>query len=156
MVRLCFTSFLLIGMAVQLSEQFAIDLPPDVLTAAERQKLGGSRKIDDRVKVYEAASMRHLQTARALAKSQDFSRLSEHLRFWGDLISVSRDDVDKNINRKKKSRALIRYEIHLRKAIGEMSKLMLTFPADEDQNWESWMEKAEAARKRFVEILFAL
>jgi hypothetical protein len=152
----CLTAFLLIGLEVQISGQGAIDLPPGVLTPAERQKLGSSSKIDGRVKVYEVASKRHLQGAHTLAKSEEFARLGTHFQLWGDLISTSMDDIEKNIGRKKKSHALIRYEIHLRKAIEEMNKLKLTIPTDEDQHQESWMEKAEAARKRFVEILFAL
>jgi hypothetical protein len=154
--RQCLMAFLLIGLEVQVSGQGAIDLPPDVLTPAERQKPGIDSKIDGRVKVYEAASKRHLQGAHSSAKSEEFAKLGEHFQVWGNLISTSMDDIEKNIGRKKKSHALRCYEIHLRKAIDEMNKLKLTIPTDEDQHRESWVEKAEAARKRFVEILFAL
>ena len=130
----------------------SIDL--SATTPAERVKLDNSSKVDDRIRIYESASKRLLGSAKALAEAQKLTEIKDLLLSWSDLIAASKEDIEKNVNRKKKSRALILYEIHLRKAIGEVNNLRLAYPAVDDQYWQFWLDKAESARKRFVGILF--
>ena len=125
------------------------------LTPSERLKLEAANKTDDRIKIYETGSKRLLGDVKTMAETQEITKLRDLLLSWANLISASKEDIEKNVNRKKKSRALILYEIHLRKAIGEINNLRLAFPAVDNQYWQSWIDKAESVRKTFVEILFA-
>ena len=156
MVRLFLMIFFLIFPAMQVevhrSPATPIDLSP--LTPAERVKFENSSKVDDRIKIYESASKRLLGSAKALAEAQELTKIKDLLLSWSNLISASKEDIEKNINRKKKSRARILYEIHLRKAVGEVNNLRLAYPAVDDQYWQFWLDKAESARKSFVGILF--
>ena len=76
------------------------------------------------------------------------------MRSWLDLLSEAQQDIEQNISRKKKSKNLIRFEIHLRKAIGDLKERKLQVPADQQEDFESWLTRLDHVRKKFVDILF--
>lgn len=129
-------------------------IPEDGLDTAERVQLGKEEKIDNRIKVYEAASIRWHGSIRRGVTTNDYSGISEMLKAWTRLLSASLKDIDKHMQRKKKSRALIRYEIQLRKEITEMQDFKLRAPAELQEDFEQWSSGAEAVHKKFVDILF--
>jgi hypothetical protein len=144
----------LIALFLQSGDKVVLPASPDTLTPSERAKLEGETDIEARVRLYEAVSTRHLRAVEEHVKTEEFEKLPPQLQAWADVISASRVDAEKHISRKKKSRALIRYEIHLRKAIGDVRALKFKLPTEIEAVLLSWIEKAEEARTKFVEILF--
>jgi hypothetical protein len=126
----------------------------DWATSAERTRLQSQEKIENRIKVYELASERYRKEVMEYAGRQEFDALTQILASWTQLLEESHKDIDANIGRKKKSRALIRYEIQLRKSIGDMQQTKLKARADDLEEFESWVDRAEEIRKTFVNILF--
>jgi plasmid stabilization system protein ParE len=142
-----------LALALAQAPQAAPAPASEAFTHAEKTRLDGEPDIEDRVKLYEAVSTRHLRSVQALVKEEAFDKLPAELKAWSDAVEASRDDIEKHISRKKKSRALIRYEIHLRKAIAELGELKYKVSEAAD-SLEAAIAKAEDARKRFVSILF--
>jgi hypothetical protein len=70
------------------------------------------------------------------------------------LLESSLEDVKGSTARKDKSRALIRYEIHLRKAIGNVQELKHKASADQFDDLEAWLTRAEEIHRKFVDMLF--
>jgi hypothetical protein len=126
----------------------------DCLIAMEKQRLSAEQKIDGRVKVYRDISERLRRDLVALAAKQSFEEAPTVLHCWMELITVSVKDIEANINRKKKSGALINYEIQLRKSIVDMSDARLKAPYQQQDNFESWLSQANVAHEKFVDILF--
>lgn len=87
---------------------------------------------------------------------QEFDKLAVALNAWSELLSLSARDIEKAVDRKKKSRALIRYEIHLRGAAGEVRDLKYRLPEEHQDLIDTWVNRAEEVRKQLVEILFDL
>src|SRR5688572_15776196 len=99
----------------------ALQLPgPDGLTPTERSKLDKEGKIDSRIRIYESASDRFHKSVRSALQKQEFEVVQDGLNSWIKVLSGSLEDIEMNVNRRKMSRALIRYEIHLRKAFGDL------------------------------------
>jgi len=113
------------------------------LTAAEKNQLEREPNVEDRIRVYEAASSRIYGSIRNLILRQQFEDVGE-----------AQQDIEQNISRKKKSKNLIRFEIHLRKAIGDLKERKLQVPADQQEDFESWLTRLDHVRKKFVDILF--
>src|SRR5262245_53561869 len=125
----------------------------EAFTHAEKVRLDSDGDIEDRVKIYESVSTRHLRSMQALVKEES-DKIPAGLEAWAAAIETSREDIEKHISRNKKSRALIRYEIHLRKAITELNEIKFKRPAEASEAFEKWNVKAEEVRRRFVSILF--
>jgi hypothetical protein len=130
--------------------------PPsdDGLTAVEREQLRKEQKIDNRIKIYDNASTRLLKTLEGAVLKEDFQSAPATLKAWTTLLTMSLNDIDQNESRKKKSKNLIRYEIHLRKAISDVQGFKIRAPADQENTFDSWLNKAEEIRKKLVDILF--
>jgi hypothetical protein len=133
----------------------AVHLPgPDGLTPTERSKLEKEAKIDSRIRVYEAASTRFHKSVRSGVQKQEFEIVQEDLNSWMKVLSASLEDIEVNVNRKKMSRSLIRYEIQLRKAFVDLQDLKHKAPLEEQEKIETWLGRAEGIRNSFLNILF--
>jgi len=124
------------------------------LTAAEKNQLEREPNVEDRIRVYEAASSRIYGSIRNLILRQQFGDVGAKMSSWLDLLSEAQQDIEQNISRKKKSKNLIRFEIHLRKAIGDLKERKLQVPADQQEDFESWLTRLDHVRKKFVDIPF--
>lgn len=127
---------------------------PDCLLAAEKARLQTDAKLDDRLKIYDGASVRCRDFVTAAVKSQDLQSIPRVLKCWTGLLEDSLKDLEQSTVRKDKSKALRRFEINLRKEIGDMQELKLKASADQFDSFEAWLTRAEAIRKRFVDMLF--
>jgi len=133
----------------------AVQLPgPDGLTPTERSTLEKEGKIDSRIRVYEAASTRFHKSVRSAVQKQEFEIVEEDLNSWIKVLSASLEDIEANVNRKKMSRPLIRFEIHLRKAFLDLQDLKHKAPLEEQEKIETWLGRAEGIRSNFLNILF--
>lgn len=134
------------------------DIPPvagDVFNSAEKAQLEDAKNnIERRIKVYEATSRRIQQTLEASVAKEDFQTVPENLRLWTALLSKSLEDIEASLKSKKKSGALIKYEIQLRKSIANTESLKIKAPVDQQDLFDSCISQAEAVRKKFVAILF--
>jgi hypothetical protein len=127
----------------------------DVLTPAEKAQLVRATKIDSRIKVYQAASERYKAEVSVEMGKHAYASLPETLRLWGQMLSMSAKDIDAGItNRKKKSGALIQYEIQLRRSITDMQAFKTAVPVDVIDHFDEWLTLAEAVHQQFVDILF--
>jgi hypothetical protein len=127
---------------------------PHLLTPAEKSLLERESNIDGRIRVYETASLRFQRSIQVAIKQQEIEGLLEKLKSWVKLLSASLEDIESNVNRKKKSRALIRYEIQLRKTAGDLQDARPLIPVESQQEFDSYLGRAEVVRKTFVDILF--
>ena len=76
------------------------------------------------------------------------------LHCWKDRLTASLKDIEAKVNRKKKSGALIDYEIQLRKSIFYVSDVRLKAPYTQQDGFDSWIAEAELVHQKFVDILF--
>jgi hypothetical protein len=129
-------------------------LRSDALNAEEKARLSAAQKLNGRIKVYHDASRRMQQSVHAAVSGDDFSGVPVALKLWGSLLSGSLEDIEANLKAKKKSTALIRYEIQVRKAIKEFRGYKARAPVDQQDEIESQLANAEKIRKRFIDIIF--
>lgn len=133
------------------------DVPPvagEVFNSAEKAQLENATNIEQRIKVYTAASRRIQQTLEASVDKEDFRTVPENLTLWIALLSKSLEDIEANLKSKKKSGALIKYEIQLRKSITNTTSLKIRAPVDQQDLFDSCISQAETVRRKFVAILF--
>ncbi len=126
----------------------------EILDDKEKQKMARAVKVEDRIKVYEAASKRIHQTLEAAVAGDDFSKAPDILKLWLSLLSGSLEDIEANLKTRKKSKPLIRYEIQVRKAITASRGYKTKAPLEQQDLFDSYLAQAEKIRKRFVEIIF--
>lgn len=129
-------------------------LQGDTLNAEEKARLDRAQKVDDRIKVYHAASKRMQQQVHASVSAGDFSDMPDALELWGGLLSGSLQDIETNMQAKKKSKALIKFEIQVRKTIAEFKGYKARAPLEQQDAFDATLADAEKIRKRFVEIIF--
>jgi hypothetical protein len=132
-------------------------IPPpsdDGLTAAEREQLQKEQKIDNRIKIYDNACTRLLKILEGAVLKEDFQSTPATLKAWTTLLTISFNDIDQNASRKKKSKNLIRYEIHLRRTISDVQGFRIRAPLDQENAFDAWLNKAEETRRKMVDILF--
>jgi len=133
------------------------DVPPvagEVFNSAEKAQLENAKNIEQRIKVYTAASRRIQQTLETSVDKEDFRTVPENLTLWIALLSKSLEDIEANLKSKKKSGALIKYEIQLRKSIANTASLKIKAPVDQQDLFDSCISQAETVRRKFVAILF--
>jgi len=133
------------------------DVPPvagEVFNSAEKAQLENAKNIEQRIKVYTATSRRIQQTLETSVDKEDFRTVPENLTLWIALLSKSLEDVEANLKSKKKSGALIKYEIQLRKSITNTTSLKIRAPVDQQDLFDSCISQAETVRRKFVAILF--
>ena len=132
-----------------------IPLPADgCLTPAEKSRLERETGIDGRIDIYRGASTRCLAAFMGVVAKRDLDLIERHLASWLAFLDASHKDIDANIGRKRRSRALVRYEIHLRKAIVDVKDAKLKVPAAGETAFDGWIQRAEEIRKSMVLILF--
>jgi hypothetical protein len=126
----------------------------DVLTPLEQAEMAAAKSIDQRIKIYEAASKRiQLQLQGAMSKNE-FEAVPAILTLWTSLLNRSLEDIESVLKSKKKPKNLKKYEIHLRKAIKETQDYKTKTPFDQQDAFNACLVRAETIRKQFVEILF--
>ena len=136
-----------------------IVLPPsltssDCITVAEQRRLTAEQKIENRIKRYREISERLHKAVETAAQKQKFEEVPGLLKCWIEVLAVSLKDVEENINRKKKSGALIDYEIAIRKSILDMEDVQIKAPYSQQADFDAWIAQATTTRKKFVDILF--
>jgi len=132
----------------------AAPLKEGILDAQEMAQFSRAQKVDDRIQVYAAASLRMERSMTAEIGTNDFSHIPKELDLWVELLSGSLNDIDANIQPKKKPKYLIRYEIQVRKALAVLKEFKVKAPIDQQDIFDSKLTEAEAIRKRFVDIIF--
>jgi len=129
--------------------------PPGILDSDEKSKIERANGIERRIKIYQTASVRIQRTIREAVSKEEFQTVPGNLKIWTSLLSESLKDIEAKLNaKKKKSRALINYEIQLRKAITATKGFKIRAPVDQQDIFDSNIAQAETIRKRFVQILF--
>jgi hypothetical protein len=123
------------------------------LTLAEKTQLDRETRLDDRVRVYEGATTRLLRQVEGDLKHEPPGHVGGTLEAWTDLLRASLEDIRGRMPANKKSRAVIRYEIALRKAISALKELALRTP-EQREALEQWLAAAEPVRKGLVDLLF--
>jgi len=128
--------------------------PDDVLTSVEKLRIEKESKVENRIKVYESVSKRiHRAIEDAIAKNE-FETLPANLQIWTSFLEESFKDIEANIKPPKKPRALIKYEIHLRKAVSAMQKSKVRIPLEQEEVFNSCLSRAAAVHRKMVKILF--
>jgi hypothetical protein len=145
---------LLILLVVGLLQADGAPTQVDGFSVAEQLQLNSKSKIEDRIKVYESVSNRYHKGVEQAAGKQDFERIPTILQSWSLALSKSLADISQHINRKKKSNALIKYEIQLRKSLVDMRAARIKAPVDHQEIYDDWIARTEEVRKQFVDILF--
>jgi hypothetical protein len=146
----------LFALAVLLFLQTATDLSftEGILNPKEKGQLARAVNVEQRIKVYTAASSRIQQTLHGMAADGDFARITDSLNLWNTMLSGSLQDIEANLKTKKKSRALIRYEIQVRKLLTEVQEYKISIPAADEETFKSLLAQADKTRKQFVDIIF--
>ena len=126
----------------------------DVFTSAEKAQIENANNVERRIKVYESASRRLQQTLETAVAKDEFQTVPENLKLWITLLSKSLEDIEANLKSKKKSTALIKYEIQVRKSIANSTSLKIKAPIEQQDLFDSCLAEAEKVREKFVEILF--
>jgi hypothetical protein len=129
-------------------------LEGNALSVAEKAQISRAQSVDDRVKVYHAASKRMQQSVDAAVRRNDFSGVPDALKLWVALLSGSLEDIEANLKANMKSKALIRYEIQVRKANSAFRGYKAKAPVDQQDALDEQITGAEKIRKKFVDIIF--
>jgi hypothetical protein len=147
-----FFFLLLIAMSAQAAD---IAVPPgDGMLPLERSKLQKETKIDRRIKIYNAACMRWHSAFDSAVDANHFEAVPPTLQAWISVLTESLQDIDSNVGRKKKSGALIDYEIQLRKSIKEVKDYRVNAPPEQLEYIDAWLAQAEKIQSKFLDILF--
>jgi len=147
-----FFFLLLITMSAQAAD---IAVPSgDGMLPLERSKLQKETKIDRRIKIYNAACTRWHSTFDSAVDANRFEAVPPALQAWISVLTESLQDIDSNVGRKKKSGALIDYEIHLRKSIKEVKDYRVNAPPEQLEYIDAWLAQAEKIQSKFLDILF--
>ena len=143
---------LLLGLLMQGESAHRIE--DNYLTATERAQLQRESDIGRRIKIYDAASVRlHKALGAAVAKG-DFQGVPASLESWTLLLASSLKDIEDSVGPRKKPKTLIQYEIHVRKAIFDIQDYQIRATIDQQDIFDSCLARAEAIRKKFVDVLF--
>ena len=132
------------------------DFPTGTFTEKETRKIEKeSDDIDGRIDVYRNASIRMQKELKETVSKDGFQNVPGHIQLWTSLVTESLKDIEFNIDpKKKKSKALIKYEIHVRQTINDLRELQIRAPYEQQQIFDSCIERANAARGKMVDILF--
>jgi hypothetical protein len=128
----------------------------DIFSADEILKLKKEDSVERRAKIYQSASVRIQKNLQQSADKEEFKIVPDLLKTWNLLLSKSIEDIETNLKAKHKPRSLIDYEIHVRKAIGDVKGYKIKAPADYEDAFNSCIAQAESAHKKLVDMLFQL
>jgi hypothetical protein len=124
------------------------------LNSEEKLKIQKEININGRIKIYKQASERIQRSIQDAIAKNDFETVPNDLKSWTSLLSESLEDIEANLKSKKKSKDLIRFETHVRKAIFNSRNYKTKAPIDQQDLFQSCLDQAEKIRTRFVDILF--
>lgn len=124
------------------------------ITAVEEKQLSSEEKIDKRIKIYHQISARLHKAVETAVSVKSFNEIPALLGCWKEHLTASLKDIQANVNRKKKSGALKDYEIQVRKSIVDMGDARLKAPYQQQDDFESWIDRATMVHEKFVDILF--
>ena len=111
--------------------------------------------LENKIKAGVESNLRQIQLELETAVTKEnFQSVPDNLQTWNSLLSKTLEDIEANLKSNKKSRALISFEIQLRKSITRTESLKIRAPADQQDIFDSCLDQAEKIRKRFVDILF--
>jgi hypothetical protein len=127
---------------------------PDSLSPAQQSELEAAQKIDKRIKIYDQASDQRRRAVEKAAGQKNSDAVTSALRSWTELLDYALTDIQANAKQSSRSKALKNFEIHLRKAIGEMGDLETKGSYEQYEVFESWMRHANEVRQKLVLILF--
>lgn len=127
---------------------------PDSLSPAQKSKLAATQKIDKRIKIYDQASDQRGHAVGKAAGQKNSDAVTSALRSWTELLDYALSDIQANAKQSSRSKALKNFEIHLRKAIGEVGDLETKGSYEQYEEFESWMKHANEVRQKLVLILF--
>ena len=132
------------------------NFPAGTFTEKEAKKIEKeSDDIDGRIDVYRNASIRMQEELKKTVSGKGFQGVPDHLKLWTSLVTESLRDIESNIDpEKKKSKNLIKYEIHLRQTIDELRELQIRAPYQQHDIFEDCIYRANEARAKMVDILF--
>ncbi len=130
--------------------------PPvdSALNSEEILKIQKEKNIDGRIKIYIKASERIQKSIGAASAKNNFQTVPGDLKSWTSLLAESLRDIEANLKSKKKSKSLIRFETHVRKAIFNSQSYKMKAPVEQQDIFQSCLDQAEKIRIRFVDILF--
>jgi hypothetical protein len=120
----------------------------------ERAQLARQTRIDGRTGIYQKASARFAPSLAGLVRQEKFAEARAELELWKELIAASRDDIVASVSPGKRPKAVIRYEIHLRKMIAEMQGLRVKASVEAFDAFEQWANSAEECRKSILAVIF--
>ena len=129
-------------------------LEGNFLNEGEKARINKAQSVNDRIKVYHSASKRMQQSIEAAVRSGDFSGVPDALKLWVALLTGSLEDIEANLKTNKKSKALIQYEIHVRKANSAFRGYKVKAPVDQQDAIDEQITAADKIRKKFVDIIF--
>jgi hypothetical protein len=129
-------------------------LEGNALNVEEKARINRAQSVNDRINVYHSASKRMQQSVYTAVRSNDFSGIPDALKLWVALLSGSLEDIEANLKLKNKSKALIRFEIQVRKANSAFRGYKAKAPVDQQNLFDEQIAGAEKIRKRFVDIIF--
>jgi hypothetical protein len=125
-----------------------------IFNAQEKAGIAQSSNLKGRIKVYTAASTRIQKDLQAVMAAEEFQKVPSILKTWTLLLSESFKDIEAGPKLKKPLRALINYEIQLRKAIALTHDYKIRAPADRQDDFITFLDEAAMIRKKIVDILF--
>jgi hypothetical protein len=128
----------------------------DIFSPEEIRQLQKGDSVENRIKIYQAASVRIQKNLQQSVAKEEFKMVPDTLKTWTLLLAKSLEDIETNLKAQKKPRSLINYEIHVRKAIVNTKGHKIKAPADQQDAFNSGIAQAESVHKKFVEILFQL
>jgi hypothetical protein len=130
--------------------------PDDLFIEKEKKKIEKNRDdLNERLEVYKDASMRIQKSLQKNLASGKYDLAFRQMDTWLSLLSGSIEDIEANTNpKKKKSKDLIRYEIQVRRSIGELQDYKIRVPVKEQDALERAIERADAIRVKMVDVLF--
>ncbi len=130
--------------------------PEGMFTEKEREKI--DKNADDlgkRIEVYRDASARMHKALGKSVSAGDFGPVPGQLEAWVRFLAESVKDIEANTDpEKKRLKALIRYEIDVRKAINDLRNYRVRAPAAQQDAFERCVGRADALRGTMVDLLF--
>jgi hypothetical protein len=126
----------------------------DCLTAVEKDRLSKENNINSRIKIYRQISERFHKGLLSASARPDTGSVPSLLGCWKEQLTAASKDIDANINRKKKSGALIDFEIQLRKSIGDVNDARLKAPVEQNSRYQDWLDEASRIHEQFVSLIF--
>ncbi len=154
MIPMTFIGSIVLALSVLLQAGGVPSGLEDILNPPEKAKLSVARSLNDRIKVYTEASQRIQLMLQYDVSRDSFDPVPGVLKLWTSLLDKSLEDINASLLPKQKPKNLKKFEIQLRIAIKDMQSQKIKAPAELQDDFEACLARAEAARKRFVDILF--